>query len=486
MANYVNVSRPVNIEATQQVVASIDDYTRRVCFVSNGETSLNVGEYKEVNNSTYKDVATANSELYYKLTSFFSHAGGKSCYIFESGLTATALATKVDALSSFISGEKLKCYLYVLPSAWYEVKIESVTATANMGATTIKASATGTPEKITIALKNFSRAYRPIGVAYDKMGIVSFDPYALTITRHEAALDSDFPVTITLTDTIASSEIGKLVVNGNTGTTASTISYSKAANVANVALQQLLSSLSADDSSTRFIIGTDAQVSPTADASLIYYQGLSALQILKENLKVSSNRLDGSYAGIFASSKFDFSSSNMARSLNYQKVNFEPSDYSASEKGTLLNAPVTFASALANTNVILGSRQMDGTTFEVYYQLELVKYGLNNMLTQLIINGQNNANSQLRFNQNGFDTIRANMVSKLNELAAMGVIDEFGQGYDVSTNALQGTGDVTIPTYASYLETNYADYQNEILTGVYFYVRIGRFIKQINFNVNFS
>ncbi len=487
MAKYVNVSRPVVIEATQQKVASIDNYTRRVCFVSNGDTSLNVGAYKEVNNSTFADVVTTNGELYNKLVNFFSHAGGKAAYIFESGAEATALQTKVDTLHSFISNGACKCFLYVLPNSWYEVKIESVTATANMGSTVIKAAQSGTPEAVPLTTKNFSLKYRPIGVTYSKDGIITFDPYALTITRHETAQDSDFPITVTLTDTNnTDAQIGEIVVNGNTGTTASAVTYSQAANVANVAVPNLVALHSADDSSTRFIIGVGSQVNPTTDANFAYYNGLSGLQIIAENLNVSTNYVSGSYAGLFASSKMDFSSSNMARSLNYQKLNYTPIDYSATMKETLLDAPITFAATLANTNVILGSRQLDGTPFEVFYQLELLKYDIENMLTQLIINGQNNANSQLRFNQNGFDTVRANIASRLNRLAGFGVIDEFGMGYDVSTNAILGTGDVTIPTYASYLQTNYSDYQKEILTGVYFYVRIGRFIKQIGFNVNFS
>lgn len=134
---YADVINPIKIKVSSDIAAKLDNFLRRMCIISAGDTSLTTGQYKEVVSSTYTTIlknATSDSELKDKLSGYFSFAGNKPCIVLEVGAfdaNSNKISAQVATLKNFISSGLSRCYMHLVPDAWYfPEEIDSVRDTA--------------------------------------------------------------------------------------------------------------------------------------------------------------------------------------------------------------------------------------------------------------------------------------------------------------------------------------------------------------------
>lgn len=481
---YTDVTHPVIVNVTKISNFSTDTHLRRMALVSEGATTLAVGGFKSVTASDYSTVLTAGSEAYIQATNFFSNAGNsKELIVVEVG-TGTK-ATKIATLKNFIDNEEIKCFIFICPKSFYQVIDVAATASATMAESTIVTAAT--EKTLTeLLLTGFDTTYRPIGITFDKEGKVEYDPYTGIYKTATGAVQGDFPVSCTLTDTNANNAtIGTIVFNwGSSGATkTNAISYSVDYTVEDLSFVNMVQAYASIDNEFQFFIPTDRDTDPSSDANDDYYNDLLNVMTIKENTSVTSQSVTGAIVGVCAGNYFDISTSMPGSSLNYKKVNITPYAYTKSMKQNLINTPYTFVDTLAGSNVILNARMRDGKPWEYYFFWFLTNYNVTNKLTALLLNGQNYPVSAVRFDQNGIDTIHQVIKTVLNNMVSLGVLTTFAQSYDQTTGEFTGEGEITIPNYYKFIAENPTDYENEKLTGISAYLQIGKFVRQIEWNV---
>lgn len=238
------------------------------------------------------------------------------------------------------------------------------------------------------------------------------------------------------------------------------------------------------DKENLFFLTVPKTEDPNASKNFEYFKGLKSIHLVSDNTDKDTINSAAVVVGITASNIFDISSSTPASSLNYKQVkSYTPIARSAALKKQLIQNSVTLIDSLASNTVLLNGRQMDGQPWEYYYYWYLTKLEVHSKITLLLLNGSNNPVSAINFDQDGIDTIHANIVSKLEELRNLGVITNFAQSYDNSTGEFTGLGDIVCPNYYEFIVSNPDDYANEILTGISCYIQIGKFIRQVEWNV---
>lgn len=485
MATYTDVTQPVIVSVSKISNFSVDTHLRRMAIVSEGNSNVTPGGYQSITSTNISLYVTSGSETENQITNFFSNAGNsKELILVEVG--NGDLESKCAYLKNFIEAEEIKCFNYILPASFFNVALVERTAKASLTAQTITAKET---EDVLTALSlvGFSKSDYPISVAFDKAGEVEYDPYTGIYKLKEGFTLANFPVTATLTDTTKSAEIGKIVFNadGQTGTATETtaINYTaqyQANDTSFVELAQLYNDIAKE---LLFFVPSPKDEDPSVSTSDKYFDGLKSVMTIKENTELSTQSVTGAIVGVTASNYFDISTSMPASSLNFKKVAITPYNYQKSMKQTLINTPYTFVDALAGNNVILNARMRDGKPWEYYFFWYFVNYNVTNKITSVILNGQNNPVSAVRFDQNGIDTIHANIKSVLNNMVSLGVLTTFAQSYDQSTSVFTGEGDIVCPNYYTFIQTNPKDYENEILSGISCYLQIGKFVRQVQWNV---
>lgn len=195
-------------------------------------------------------------------------------------------------------------------------------------------------------------------------------------------------------------------------------------------------------------------------------------------------RLAGAICGIFASSRFDISSENPASSLNYKTLTgFKFNEVATSDKTKIINASDNFVDMVADVPTILNGRMRDTYPLDYWYQWDLTAFYLDRDIKNLLLNGVNNPKYAIRYNQNGIDTLKARVMATLDNCIALGLITDYSQALNQATGEIEGTGLITAINFAEYVRVNPENYQNEIYGGISFYLRIGRYIRQVVLNV---
>lgn len=481
---YADVTNPVIVNVTKLSNFSSETHLRRMALVSAGSSTVTQGGHQSVNVNNYNTYLTKGSESEKQAINFFSNAGNtKELIVVEVG--GGTLEEQTTNLKNFIDAEEVKCFNYILPSAWYQVKTNTKAVNATMSANqTIKADTT---EKILteLTLTGFDKDTYPIEVTFDKDGEVDYNPYTGAYKRTDASQDANFPVTATLTDKTKNAEIGKIKFNKTDGTENSdAINYTSNYQSPDLSVVNLLTAYNDISNEVFFFLPTPKDEDPSISASDNYYEDLKSVMTIKENTDNPAQSVTGAVVGITASNFFDISSSMPASSLNYKQINITPFGYTASMKKTLINRPYSFVDTLAGNNVLLNARMRDGKAWDYYFFWYLTKFSVENKITSLILTGQNNPSSVIRFNQNGIDTIHSNIVAVLNNMVSLGVLTTFAQSYDQSTGQFKGEGNITMPEYYKFIAENPDDYANEILSGISCYLQIGKFVRQVQYNVN--
>lgn len=481
---YADVTNPVIVNVTKISNFSSETHLRRMAVVSPGSSNVTQGGFKSVNVNNYDSVITKGTETEKQAINFFSNAGNtKELIVVEVG--SGNLEEQVANLKNFIDAEELKCFNYILPSAWYQVKTNTKAVNATMAASqVIKADAT--EKTLTeLTLTGFDKDNYPVSVTFDTDGEVEYNPYTGIYKRTENSQDANFPVTATLTDTTKNAEIGKIKFNKADGTEQSdAINYTSNYQSPDLSVVNFVTAYNDISNEVLFFMPTPKDEDPSISPSDNYYEGLKSVMTIKENTENTAQSVTGAVVGLTASNFFDISTQMPGSSLNYKQINITPFGYTASMKKTLINRPYSFVDTLAGNNVLLNARMRDGKAWDYYYFWYLTKFSVENKITSLILTGQNNPPSAIRFNQNGIDTIHSNIVAVLNNMVSLGVLTTFAQSYDQSTGQFKGEGNIMMPEFYKFIADNPEDYANEILSGISCYLQIGKFVRQVQWNVS--
>lgn len=484
MATYTDVTQPVIVSVTKISNFSVDTHLRRMAIVSEGNSTITAGGYQSLTSSNSSTYVRTGTETEVQVSNFFSNAGNsKELILVEVG--NGDLESKCAHLKNFIEAEEIKCFCFILPKSFGKVATASRTATASLNtAQTITATAT---ENVlsALSLMNFSQSYYPIGVTFSTDGQVEYNAYTGIYKLADGFATANFPVTATLTDTTAGKEIGKVIFNvaGQTDAEKQTavISYTNTYTALDTSFVKLATTY--NDINNEFLFFVPS--AKDEDVALNnYFDGLKSVMLVKENTTLEDTQsVTAAVVGVCASNYFDISTSMPGSSLNYKKCNITPYNYQRAMKQNLINKPCTFVDTLAGSNVILNARMMDGKPWEYYFFWYWVNYNVTNKITSVILNGQNNPVSAVRFDQNGIDTLHANIKSVLNDMVSKGVLTTFAQSYDQSTGSFTSEGDIVMPSYYTFIAENPKDYENEILSGISCYLQIGKFVRQVQWNV---
>lgn len=474
---YANVLHPMVVNVSKTASFSIENHLRRMCIVSQGDSELTIGQFEVVDSTTYTTKVNKNTEAEKMLRTFFSYAGNKSVVLLEVG--KATLEANVNKLKGFLDSEELKTFNVLVPDSWFNVKQPDKVYSANMTNTNLKPTAT--EKRLNITLTNIeANQIKVTGLEH-----VILDLTTMTYKLKNASLTNNETATLEYTIGEIKETIGTLVFNKQDESQLSSLNFTKSVTGAeDTSFVKLLTEYDNIDKENLFFLTMPKTEDPNASKNFVYFKGLKSLHLVSDNTDKDTINSAAVVVGITASNIFDISSSTPASSLNYKQVkSYTPIVRSASLKNQLIQNGVTLIDSLASKTVLLNGRQMDGQPWEYYYYWYLTKLEVHSKITLLLLNGSNNPVAAIGFDQDGIDTIHANIVSKLKELQDLGVITNFAQSYDNSTGEFIGLGDIVCPNYYEFIVSSPDDYANEILTGINCYIQIGKFIRQVEWNV---
>lgn len=124
---YTDITKPVVFNVTLQTTPKIDNFIRRMCIVSDGKTTLDKGSAKMVTVNDYKtilkDQSDVSSGFIRSLISYFNYSNNRPINILEAAGTVDedkAIDKQVATLDAYIESKVTNCYMYLVPSTWYE------------------------------------------------------------------------------------------------------------------------------------------------------------------------------------------------------------------------------------------------------------------------------------------------------------------------------------------------------------------------------
>lgn len=478
---YTNVTKPIIVSVTKAATFSTDNYLRRMAVVSAGDSTLAVGQYKEVTNASYGEILTKGTELEKKIVSFFSAAGNKSIVVIEVG-NGTREAQCL-AIKSFLDSEELRVFNILVPDEWYQVKMPPKIYQALIAEQVFKPN--DTKQNIPLVLDGIGRNE----IQYNhNSNDLEIDELNLTYTLKNGKTELDADVEVTLTTTIdgADEELGKITFCATASDVKSQINFAKTiAGEVITDFPKLLLEWNDISKENIFFLNMPKLEDPAASDNFPYFKGLSALMLVANNCESETFDTAALVCGKTANSIFDISSSTPATALNYKQVDgVNPYEYNSAMKTSLIDTPATFVSNMAGNNVILNGLCADGKAWDYYYYWWLTEYRVHSKVTTLLLNGANNPVSAIKFNQDGIDTISSNIVAVLKEAQEQGVITNFAKSYDQATGTFTDSGSIVAPTYYEYIRDYPDEYAKEVLGGISCYIQIGKFVRQVQWNVS--
>lgn len=516
---YTNVLQPVVINVQRTATFSVENYLRRMCIVSYGWTSLAVGEGVEVgSNYVASDYGISNSELILKLNSFFSFAGNKSVYLLEVG--GESIESAVNTLQSFLNEEEVRVFNVVLPDFWFDGGGDSSLSisynTESIGSTNASGDYEFNADLLGISVNQTGTVALTASIKEAPIALTSSDSTALANATaadfsFTQGADGEFSISIkqayftkwqaqpdvklsfsveylasggtTTDDSVGTATFTLVEPTKTPNTTKGSLNYTLKAEV-NQSLVDMLTIWESIDKQQLFFMKYPYDLDPSLSTSFEKFRGMRALHLVAQNVYNDTYHGAAAVVGKTASSIFDIGDSTPASPLNYKEMGaITPLGYTKTQKNALIQAPISFFDSLASNVVLLSGRQLDGMSWDYYYLWYLVHYYLDSRISVLLLNGVNNPNSAIRYNQDGFDTIKSNIIARLNILQGWGVITAFAQSYDATSGEYSGLGDITMSSYQSYIAEHPEDYKNEIIGGISFFVQIGKFPRQVQMNV---
>lgn len=519
---YADVSKPVIIQASKTLSAKVDYFMRRMCIVSEGGSSLQVGSWKEITSFDVEDILskqsgnkTAADELKRKLNGFFAFAGDKNVMVVEVGkfdASTNTISNQVAYLDSYILNAGLKSYCHYVPSSWYwpnerqvQIPNSSIEVAQSLYALRLPKPegqvlpGGGVTEPISSVEVDVTTNIpnEQLQVTINPTNIATFDKETFTLTAKAIG-----EATITMSGKIDPLKGGTALVtfkvkvgawNQNLTLTSQeqvqtttpvedTTTNGLENGGRDLAFVNLADKYTSMTEKTYFFIEMDkTQGDPGAsEAFQVYKEKKSVFCIFDNLVDTSSYPLASCILGICASSRFDLSATQSGTPLNFKALsgqNFKP--LKRSQETSLIQAPANYAGDLAGNCVVMNGRYTDGTAWEYYYQWDYLEFEIALKLKMLLLNGVNSSSSVIGYNQTGIDILKANIKSVLLLWQQRGVVTSFAKSLDLTTNQLTGVGDINAINFDTYIANNPEDYKNEIYKGFSFYVMIGRYPRQI-------
>lgn len=535
MSKFADVTNPVVIQASKVIQAHVDNYLRRMCIVSSNDSNMVAGEFKEVYPETQEAILknpNQNSELKRALKGFFAYAGEKSVVVLEVAATPdTEISAQVSTLRQFIENEELRCFNILVPRGWYYPETSSKTPenttmhvntslialrppvpsseTLPGGVDTPVSTASlilatnSAPDLLSWEFKDGETPVSEDVIVFDHannqvklLSVVDLKgsaskTFTLTIRgRKEAGVGDECTIEIPV---IIGAWNANLALDAGQKTQQTTAKSAQTNNqpipgYRDLSFSELVQSYVSLEQSVFFFITMKPDEDPSVSAGAALYQGKKSVFLVYDNLpENAAYPLDAVILGITANAKFDISANNPASPLNFKVVEGQGHKHlSINMRKALIDAPANFLESMVGNTVIMNGRCADGQAWEYYYQWYLLELEIKTKIQTLLINGVNNPNFVIYYNQNGLDILKANIISVLQLWQSRGVVTDFARTLNPNTNELEGKGDITMIDFYAYIAQNPTDYQNEVYKGFSFYVMIGRFPRQIFIDVTLN
>lgn len=507
MAN-ADIRNPIVINATTSTLIASGDFLRSVCFVSLGWTKLKVGEYKRIDSAEVKDILSAGkTELEYRLSSFFAYATNKLAGILELGEQEIIPAVdNYDNLFAYLgtlgaTDDNYNAFLY---EKWNKTNEDTILAEyfASINKTEDYKQWRTLNSKGDDNLKN------------KKEYLKTTDGYPNSYYEYLADTQDTFKALKTKENLLAFAKSGKVAGYTAEGYSQYLItigSYAKdfSAKIASLKdfidngnfrnyVYALPSAFYIDTATAGF---TKGYIDPNSKqyfaielpsdyksgSQFSAYGGQKSVWAIYDNGVGTGNNAVGAVLGRFASASFDISASLKASPMNYKTLSgFNFNELGSNIQRQLIQDSITYISSKANNTLLMNGRCMDTRPIDYWYQWDLTAFNIETAVTQLILNGVNNPNYAVRYNQNGIDTISACIVAKLNTMIDFGCVTEFGATYNSATGDLENIGYIYAMDYYGFIKAMPEQYQNEIYSGISFYIRVGRYVRQVVINATLN
>lgn len=247
---------------------------------------------------------------------------------------------------------------------------------------------------------------------------------------------------------------------------------------------KLCQAYSEPSSAIYFAIEVDKDEALGASSKFKQFEGIKSVIAIYNN-GIDGYSFAGAVLGRFVSALFDLSASNPATPVNYKAINgFAFTMLSRSKEAELIENSVTFAGELVGNTVIYNGRTQDSRPFDYWYQWDIVAFNLQEAIVSILLQGVNNPNQVIKYDQNGIDTLNAAIKSRLSKMIDYGCITEFCAGLDPATGASIESGYIKAESFSDYVAANPDKYAMEIYDGFSFYLRIGKYIRQLILNIS--
>lgn len=255
--------------------------------------------------------------------------------------------------------------------------------------------------------------------------------------------------------------------------------------LANPLFLDLVGTYSKIDSGVYFSGEIIKNADPNTDSVFVKLKSKKAFFAVYNNCAKEHNILDGGITGIMASTSYDISTNNQMSPLCFKYISFDFNKTTNTLNEILTDCPVTWIGYQAGQKVLFGGRYCDGEAWDYWYSWDNVRESVKTNVETFIINAINTlGKNPLQYNQQGIKNIAMNLELSLNECVTLGFINQYGQSFDLASNAIQNVGKIAYIDFDSYIKSNPSDYAKGVYNGFSAYVQIGRFILQISFNVN--
>lgn len=255
--------------------------------------------------------------------------------------------------------------------------------------------------------------------------------------------------------------------------------------MANESFLDLVSTYSLIDSSTYFSGETQKGIDPNQDPIFTKLKSFKGFFGVFNNCESPNDILDGGLTGIMSSSAYDISLTTQMSPLCFKYISFNFNKVSNSFNEILTNAPVSWVSYQAGKKVIFGGRYCDGEMWDYWYSWDNVRESVKSNVETFIINSVNTlGKNPLSYDKSGIANIALNLQLSLENCVNLGFINQFGERLNIETNQIENKGKIGFIDFDTYIKSEPDDYAKGIYKGYSAFVRIGRFILQISFNVN--
>lgn len=519
MSTLVDVTNPVIINATTAITRESPSHLRRVLLVSLGWTTLDAREYQEVFKYDYKNLIKPYTEMVKKCEAFFSQADNKGLTILELGKQiGTPLESTYDTLlqfcEMFTEFNLNNFYEWIYNIKWIE---KGTQETKDVLITFYNYYQPASPfdnnvynEWCNINQKNKDE----VGNLIEYFDLVLPRNWKNSYYDYLAKENTDFQVLLTLDN------LNEYIVNLNDtffveedyeiyleekGTKEK--DYSTKIQALNEFITNnefpcyiflLPDGMGEDETIGASLFAQYSQLSNNtyffinfSNDNLSLYKNSNIFNQIKNQKSAAlfvNNTVNSDLAaltgGLFASYKFDLSDTNPASPLNYKTlkgVTKQPVTLPLRQQ--MVQDSVNFIDDIANQLVLMNGRYGDAFTIDYRYQWDLTSFQVAASLKQLILNGVNNPIYVIKYNQDGIDILKSRVKSVLNQMISYGCVTEYAEGLESATGELINIGEISCIDFRSYISSNPEDYENEIYSGISFYLRIGKYIRQVIMNV---